>query len=49
MDAYAPPALLHQVQVSIPSITGEPDAFEAETATIARLRDHWEKVLDETA
>ena len=48
MDAYAPPALLRQAQVSRPSINGEPDAFEAEAEAIAKLRDHWEKVLGET-
>ena len=49
MDAYAPPAMLQQVQVSKPTITSEPDAFDAETATIATLRDRWEKAVDETA
>ena len=49
MDAYAPPAMLQQVQVSKPKSTSEPDAFEAETATIAKLRDRWEKAVDETA
>jgi cobalt-zinc-cadmium efflux system outer membrane protein len=48
MDAYAPPALLQQAQASKPPVTGESDAFEAETATIARLRDRWEKAVDET-
>ena len=49
MDAYAPPAMLQQAQVSNPPVIGEPDAFETETATIAKLRDRWEKAVDETA
>jgi hypothetical protein len=49
MDAYAPPAMLQQAQTSVPPVTSEPDAFEAETATIERLRDRWEKVVGETA
>ena len=49
MDAYAPPAMLQQAQVSVPPVTSESDAFEAETATIERLRDSWEKVVGETA
>ena len=49
MDAYAPPAMIQQAQGAKPPVTGEPDAFEAETATIARLRDSWEKALGETA
>ena len=49
MEAYAPPAMLQQAQASVPSATREPDASEAETATIAKLRDRWEKVMDETS
>jgi outer membrane protein TolC len=49
MDAYAPPAMLQQAQTSVPPVTSAPDAFEAETATIERLRDRWEKVVGETA
>ncbi len=49
MDAYAPPAIIQPAQASTPPVTGEPDAFEAETATIATLRDRWESVVGETA
>jgi len=49
MDAYAPPAMLQQAQVSNSPVIGEPDAFETESATIAKLRDRWEKAVDETA
>jgi len=49
MDAYAPPAMIRQVQASAPAVISESDAFEAETATIERLRDSWEKVVGERA
>ena len=49
MDAYVPPAMLQQAQASVLPATSEPDAFEAEKATIERLRDRWEKVVGETA
>ncbi len=46
MDAYAPPAIIQQAQAPVPPATREPDVFEAEKATIARLRDRWEKSVD---
>ena len=49
MEAYAPPAMLQQAQASMPPVTSEPDAFEAEKTTIERLRDSWEKVVGEAA
>ncbi|WP_372680197.1 TolC family protein [Desulfosarcina sp.] len=49
MDAYAPPAMMQQAQAPVTPITSESDAFETETATIERLRDRWEKAMDETA
>jgi hypothetical protein len=50
MDAYAPPAMLQQAQTP-PSrrLPVNRMPFEGETATIARLRDRWEKVVGETA
>ncbi|MBR9984722.1 MAG: TolC family protein [Desulfosarcina sp.] len=49
MDAYAPPAMMQQAQAPMLPITREPDAFDAEAATIARLRNRWEKAVGETA
>ena len=46
MDAYTPPAMLQQAQAPVPPVTSESDAFEAETATIERLRDSWEKGVE---
>ncbi len=48
MNAYAPPAMIQQAQASKPPVTSKPDVFEAESATIARLRDRWEKTVGET-
>lgn len=49
MDAYVPPALLQPPQPPVPPVASQPDAFEAEKSTIERLRDHWVKVVGETA
>ena len=49
MDAYTPPAMIQQAQAPVPPVTSEPDAFEAEKATIARLRDRWEKGVESKA
>ncbi len=43
MNAYLPPALLQQRNVSAPPATDKTDAFAAETATIESMRDRWEK------
>ena len=49
MGAYTPPAMIQQAQAPVPPVTSEPDAFEAEKATIARLRDRWEKGVESKA
>jgi hypothetical protein len=49
MDAYAPPAMIQQAQASVPPVTSESDAFEAETANHRKVAGRWEKVVDETA
>ena len=49
MEAYAPPAMLHQPDRSAPPVNGKPDDFEIEKKTLEHARDRWEKVVGETA
>ncbi len=46
MEAYAPPAMLHQPEMSKASADSEPDAFDVETKTIEDARHRWEKIVD---
>lgn len=48
LDAYAPPTLLPSSKASRPPANKESDSFAADTATIQRMRERWEAVVDET-
>jgi outer membrane protein TolC len=49
MDAYVPPAMLDQPEVSEPTTDVEPDGFEIEKKAIEAARSRWEKMVESKA
>ncbi|BBO83226.1 hypothetical protein DSCO28_37920 [Desulfosarcina ovata subsp. sediminis] len=49
MEAYAPPAMLHQPDRSAYPVNGKPEDYGIEKKTLEHARDRWEKMVGETA
>ena len=46
IEAYTPPAMLHQPEAPGPALLTEPDAFAVEKQTIQETRDRWLQMVD---